>query len=254
MASDPSSDVYMLTMCLCMPLRLGILIASMLQFATSVIFLLDRRLFEHLFRHFTGGYSLASRVVIGAIEVTGVLFGLMGIFGTWYCKKSYIASLNIWQFVRLVAWAFMFYRDVPLMMHCEDWVNSVQTMTQVHGWNQVMYEVAMTGNCSSERTRFLTWSTLTLIVFLYLVNCTSRYQEFMDKSPKHLLRLPKDPTTGIFYSHSLGERSYMTGSYGAYDHAPPMAKGMQPGGPAFGAQPPYGGLPPAYGRGELPPL
>eukprot|EP00913_Durusdinium_trenchii_P031432 g29427.t1 len=42
--------------------------------------------------------------------------------------------------------------------------------------------------------------------------------EFTGRLPKHLLRMPKDLTSGAFYSHSLGERSVLQGMWGKYDH------------------------------------
>jgi len=225
----------MQTVCLCVPLRLGILIASCWQFITSLMYVLDKPLFEHLLRHFTGGYCLWSRIAIGAVEMSGVLFGLLGIIGTWCSKPSYIASLNLWQIFRLAAWLFMYYTDVPLIMRCEDWVNAIQTMTDQHGWNPIMYDTALAGKCVSERSSFLAMSSVTFIVFAYIVNATSRYQAMVDRSPKHVLRLPKDPASGIFYAHPTGERSYLNGDYGTLEHAPPVRPGVAMPQPAPGA-------------------
>eukprot|EP00434_Breviolum_minutum_P030072 symbB.v1.2.026593.t1/scaffold2669.1/size73469/4 len=47
---------------------------------------------------------------------------------------------------------------------------------------------------------------------------TTDYIEFTGRLPKHLLRMPKDLTSGAFYSHSLGERSVLNGMWGKYDH------------------------------------
>lgn len=232
MAAEPSSEIYVQTMFMCVPLRLGVLISAAFTFLTSLLYLCDKTLWEYVFRHFTGGYALASRVAIGAIEVTGVLFGLLGVLGTWYQKRDYVVTFNMWQFVRLAAWIFMYVVDIPLMAHCEDWVNDVKYMTQVHGWNQLMYEIALNGNCEGERVRFLVLSFLTLAVFMYLIWVTLRYQEFMGRVPKHLLRVPKDLSSGAFYAHSMGERAHLNGVYGQHDHNP-----MQQPPAGFGAVP-----------------
>mmetsp|Transcript_41451 Transcript_41451/g.119935 ORF Transcript_41451/g.119935 Transcript_41451/m.119935 type:complete len:233 (+) Transcript_41451:163-861(+) len=231
MAAEPSSEIYMQTMCLCIPLRLGILLSAAFTFVTSLLYLCDRSLWEYIFRHFTGGYALASRVVIGAIEVTGVLFGLLGVLGTWYQKRDYVVTFNMWQLVRLAAWIFMYYVDIPLMAHCEEWVNSVESVTQAHGWNQLMYDIAMGGTCAEERLAFLVLSFLTLAVFMYMVWATLRYQDFMGRIPKHLLRVPKDLSSGAFYAHSLGERAHLSGVYGQHERNPMQP---QPSG-GFGA-------------------
>uniref|UniRef100_A0A7S1WR90 Uncharacterized protein n=1 Tax=Alexandrium catenella TaxID=2925 RepID=A0A7S1WR90_ALECA len=233
MAAEPSSQIYVQTMCLCVPLRLGVLISAVLTFLTSLVYVANRQLWEYTFRHCMGGYASSSRVVIGAIEVTGLIVGLLGIVGTWYQKQDYIISFNLWQFARLGAMSFMYVVDIPLLTHCEDWVNDIKHMTEVHGWNQLMYDIAMAGGCDGERVRFLVLSFLTLAVFMYLTWVTLRYQEFMSCVPKHLLRVPKDLSSGAFYAHSLGERAHLSGVYGQHDHNP-MQSGQQGG---FGSVP-----------------
>jgi len=245
MAGEPSSEVYSQTMFICVPLRLGVLVTAVFSFLTSLFYLIDRPYFEYVFRHFTGGYALASRVAVGAIEVTGVPFALAGILGTWYSRSSYILYFNIWQFVRLGAYVWMYYVDLPLVMHCEDWVNSVRQVTEANGWNPLMYEVAMAGNCHNERTQFLAFSFFSVVVFAYIVLATSRYLELMSRVPRHLLQMPKDMSSGVFYSHSRGERSYLNGDYGTYDHMPPRPESAE----MPGAAPPFSGQPYGFAAG-----
>lgn len=244
MEQEPSSKVYSQTMFSCVPLRLGVLISSALTFLTSLFYLIDRSYWEYVFRHFTGGYALASRVAVGAIEVTGVPFALLGILGTWYSRSSYILYYQMWQFVRLGAYGWVYYVDIPLLMRCEDWVNSVQSMTEANGWNPLMYQIAMAGNCSNERTKFFVFSLLSFTVFAYIVLATSRYLECMARLPRHLLRVPQDSSSSIFYAHSLGERSYLKGDYGTHDDGMPQADGQQLGG-----APPFSGQPYAFAAG-----
>lgn len=238
------------TMCLCFPLRLGVLFAAALTFLSSVFYCLDRGHWNYVFRHLTGGYTLASQFVVGAAEVTGVPFGLLGILGAWYAKDDYIASFNLWQMFRILAWLVMYWFDIPTLRECDAWVNNVQQMTEQHGWNALMYQIAVAGNCPGERTRFFVFSFLTLVVFMYLVSATARYHTFMTSLPKHLLRIPKDLTSGAFYAHSAGERAYLNGTYGEHERGPAgppppfqgQAFGFAP--PAFGSMPPVGGAAP----------
>mmetsp|Transcript_130454 Transcript_130454/g.417393 ORF Transcript_130454/g.417393 Transcript_130454/m.417393 type:complete len:178 (+) Transcript_130454:391-924(+) len=153
----------------------------------------------------------------GTVEVTGAAFGLLGVLGAWHCKPSYIQWFNGWQMMRMAAWLFMYYVDIPLVLHCEGWVDAVEAMTQKYGWNDILYQVAMSGHCSNDRNKFFVQSTLTFMVFSYIVLATSRYQDVLSRVPKHLLRVPKDLSTGIYYAHSMGERSYINGTYGATD-------------------------------------
>mmetsp|Transcript_48305 Transcript_48305/g.151865 ORF Transcript_48305/g.151865 Transcript_48305/m.151865 type:complete len:233 (+) Transcript_48305:127-825(+) len=230
MASEPSSEMYLNTICVCIPLRLGILLFATLSFVASIIYCCNHTLYEYLFHHFTGGYAFSSRLAVGFIEVTGVVFSLLGMLGTWYQRRDYVISYNMWQFVRLADFAFMYFIDIPLLMHCEDWVDDVKDMAQVHGWNQVMFDIAMAGNCDDERVKFFVLSILTLLVFMYMTWAALRYQDFMGQQPKHLLRVPKDLSSGAFYAHSLGERAHLNGVYGQQDYNP-----MQPQPAGFGA-------------------
>mmetsp|Transcript_11716 Transcript_11716/g.33135 ORF Transcript_11716/g.33135 Transcript_11716/m.33135 type:complete len:269 (-) Transcript_11716:48-854(-) len=244
MALELSKELYKHRMCLCMPLRLSVLLVAVLTLSSSLLYLCGPERFENAFRHFTGGYARASRLGLGAIETTGVVFGVVGIIGTWYAKRTHVVVFNVWQFIRLAAWVFIFLTDVPLVLSCEEWVNNIDLMTQEHGWNPLMYETAMAGHCGPERRAFLTCSIITLLVFMYLVYGTYLYQEFMNRTPKHLLRIPKDLTTGAFYAHP-GEQSHLNQAWeggGGPRGAPPRWPE-----PTFGSMPPAGDAGP-YGN------
>jgi len=211
MAVEASSESYARTMFGCMPLRLGVFFTAILTFLISLLYLLDRPLFQQLFQPCVGGYTLTSSLAVGFIEASGVLFGLLGIFGAWDSKRQYILTYNLWQYVRLATWAFMFYIDAPLLLQCEGWVDNVKKSTAEHGWNQLMYDVAVRGGCPAERTRFFTLGTLTLIFFMYVVSSTGRYLDLLDRAPKQVSCDPKDLTSGIFYAKPHGDRRTLDG-------------------------------------------
>lgn len=213
-----SSELYMQTMCCCMPLRLGILLCSLLTLFSSLLYVGDQALFLSLFRCFTGGYSKASSNALAIIEVLGVLFGFLGVLGAWNTHRSYLMTYNFWQMARLMVWVFALYVDIPLVFQCEAWVDNVKKTADEHGWNQVLYDVAIHGDCPNERTRFLVLSTLTLVSFMYLVNCTNRYLEFLDREPRHLLRVPKDLSSGIFFARPTGDGSFLDDAAGDEEH------------------------------------
>lgn len=238
-------------MCLCVPLRLGVLFAAAFTCLTSAFYCCDRAHWNDVFRHLQGGYQKSSQIAVGAIEVTGVPFGAVGTLGAWYAKDDYIGAFNAWQMVRVLVWAFMYCVDAPLMRHCEGWVNNVKEMTEQHGWNALMYQIAVGGNCPGERVRFFVLSFLTLIVCMYMVSATTRYHNFMSSVPKHLLRIPKE-TGGMFYAQSLAERAALGGAWGTHER--PWSEGPAQGpagevfgGPAFGFAPPSFGSMPAVG-------
>mmetsp|Transcript_40161 Transcript_40161/g.87749 ORF Transcript_40161/g.87749 Transcript_40161/m.87749 type:complete len:266 (-) Transcript_40161:83-880(-) len=214
-ADAMSSEIRNETMCVCFPLRLGVMLVAFFSLLSSVLYACDRSYWEYEFRHFSGGYALASRVVVGATELSGIPFGVLGVLGVWYSKRSYVVWFNMWQVVRLISWLPMYYVDVPMLENCDLWVNNVQLMVKDHGWNDLMYEIAMKAECPSERQKFYVFSFLAFLFFMYVTYCCFKFQDFMGRAPKHLLRVPKDLSTGAFYAHSTGERSYMQGTYGS---------------------------------------
>mmetsp|Transcript_51520 Transcript_51520/g.115922 ORF Transcript_51520/g.115922 Transcript_51520/m.115922 type:complete len:247 (+) Transcript_51520:177-917(+) len=208
------------SMFLCMPLRLGILTVASLTSLSSAFYIVGTAGWQSAFRPFVGGYGLGSRVAIGIVQVTGIIFGPLGVLGAWYQKRDYIVTFNAWQAFHLVVWIFTFVVDMPLVWRCEEWVNSIEEMTQANGWNQLLYEVAMSGGCGHERRSYFILSVLCFLASAYVVWKTAQYQDFMGQAPKHLLRVPKDLSSGAFYAHSMGERAHLNGMWGKHDYNP----------------------------------
>eukprot|EP00929_Paragymnodinium_shiwhaense_P008068 TRINITY_DN111997_c0_g1_i1.p1 TRINITY_DN111997_c0_g1~~TRINITY_DN111997_c0_g1_i1.p1 ORF type:complete len:255 (-),score=43.95 TRINITY_DN111997_c0_g1_i1:82-846(-) len=236
-----SVEMRMETMCLCMPLRLGILIVAAYTTACAILYIKDRKHYEAANRHYVGGYCLMTQVTNAVAEYSALFFGIVGMLGTWYCKRHYVMTFNMWQMARLITWLAVFMVDFPLLRNCEMWVNDVQAMTKAKGWNPTMYEIAVHSECASERTWFITCCTLSLLVFMYVIWGTSKYLEHMNKIPKHLLRVPKDLPSGSWQSKSAGERAALAGAPQGFAHMP---MGQHPAG----MMPPHVGMAPmGYG-------
>jgi len=247
MSSDKShtdahtSTVHEDTMCTVLPLRLGIFLIAVCTVIWSACCLLFSKFAESMV-YFTGGYCMKTRLALGFIEATGIVFGICGAIGAWYCKRSYVMTFNLWQVLRIMVFGYIYYVDVPLLNTCEYWVNDVDDMIAKHGWNELMYKIAMAAVCDKERDRFWIGSIFTFLMFLYITWCTHRYLEEVGRTPRHLLRIPKDLTSGAWYAHSLGEKHHMNGAWGKPMAAQPMpaqpesygsAVPRAPGGAAF---------------------
>jgi hypothetical protein len=219
---ESNAHIRMDTMCICVPLRLGILYAAIFTFITSCQYVHDYDHFIKEYRHYTGGYAFESRLAVGFFQVTGVLFGLVGIFGAWYCKPGQIFAFNMWQFARLLSWLVVYRYDLPLLRSCELWVNDIKKATEVYGWNDAIYTIARQADCPHERHWFYTLSTLTLLVFMHIVWGTYKYQQFIGRPAKHLLRVHKDLPPGAYYAHSVGDRQH----HAHYGAAPMHGPGM----------------------------
>jgi len=248
-------------MFLCIPLRLGTFIVASLSAIVCLIFAFHDN--SHIVRLFAGGYCKTTQDISVICSVTGVVFGVAGALGAWYNKTSFIKAYNWWQLARIVAWVFTYVYDFPLLITCDSWVNSIDKMTADHGWNVIMYQLAMDAECDYEKNAFMTWSILALMVFMYITYCTSRYLELMQAMPRHLLRAPKDLASGAFHAYSLGERSFLNGTVGKSgeevpddaDMGPSMGPPMGMGGPMpMGSMGPMGPMVPGMGPPMMGPM
>jgi len=208
-----SSTVHEDTMCSVLPLRLGIFLVAVCTVIWSFCLLVIPGFAESMVI-FTGGYCLKTRLALGFAEVTGIIFGICGAIGAWYCKRAYVMTFNMWQVFRILVFAFVYYTDTPILDKCEFWVNDVDAMIAKYGWNDLMYKLAMAAVCSKERSRFWICSASMFLLLLYITWCTHRYLEEVGKVPRHLLRIPKDGTSSAWYAHSAGEKHFMNGSWG----------------------------------------
>mmetsp|Transcript_88298 Transcript_88298/g.230109 ORF Transcript_88298/g.230109 Transcript_88298/m.230109 type:complete len:224 (+) Transcript_88298:171-842(+) len=205
-AKWPSSQRYDETAFYCLPLRLSIFLFAGATFLSSLSYCLNTSGWDSAFRYFEGGYALASRVVLGWIQASGLLGGLLGVTGAWYVKVSHVQGFYYWQIMRIIGMLLIYLVDVPLLLNCEGWINTIDAMVRENGWNRLMYSIAMEGHCSQERDGFFICTGMALICFVYVTSCTGRYLDSMGQMPRHLLRVPKDLPSGSYCAVSGGER------------------------------------------------
>jgi len=133
----------------------------------SCFMIFSKRYIEHLTRVVNGGYVLQSRVIIGFLELTGALWGVIGMIGTWQQRAVYVRIYNYFQMARVISWFGMFCTDIPVLLKCEMWQTDIAGAMKEQGWNPIMYEVALSGNCVKERTLFFIFS-FAAFFFLHL--------------------------------------------------------------------------------------
>jgi len=173
----------------------------------SLFMIFFKRYAEDSMRMFGGGYVLFSRVVIRFIEVTGVFWGVMGVLGAWNMKEGYLEVYNMYQMVRCLAWIGMYVTDLPILMDCEMWLVDLNGAMKKYGWNPIVYKIALAGNCATERTCFIFFSSLGLIFFVYLTWVNQRLQNIISQENKYLIRLRATETSPAFFQNSNGERT-----------------------------------------------
>jgi len=177
--------------------------------------------FEENMRIFGGGYVLLSRVIIGFIEITGCVWGIIGLMGAWQCKERFLEIYNTYQMVRVAAWFGMYVTDGPVLWHCELWMTDIKAAIKMQGYNPIMYKIALEGRCVQERTYFFFFSSIGLMFFIYLTRINQIYQDMLNQELPYLLRIPKHNAGGEFYAESLGETRYLLRDHvGPAIHAP----------------------------------
>jgi len=201
------------TMFSVIPLRLGVFLLSVCTFATSLGYCIDRHAWHSVFRHFEGGYFPSSWVIVGAMQISGVVAGLSGVIGTWHVKASRIRICNIWQYLRIIGVAVTYYFDLPLLRDCEGYVNTVERMTEEYGWNDLLFQIALRGRCAWERQLFLVCAFVYLVILMYVAQSTSRSLDLVERVLSARQVRANDLSSGAHDAHSTGESSRLDGAF-----------------------------------------
>lgn len=197
------------TCCFCIPLRLGIFINALGTIVGSLSMMFAKHEFEESMRIFGGGYAMLSRTIIGFLEITGCMWGIIGVMGVWQCKEHFLQIYNLYQMARVVTWFGMYATDGPLLWNCELWLTDIKEAIQISGYNPIMYRIALEGRCQQERFYFFFFSTISLLFFIYLTRINQIYQAQLAEEPAYVLRIPKLNPGGAYYPESLGEMRYL---------------------------------------------
>merc|ERR1719387_888638 len=128
--------------CQCIPIRLGVFLIAAFAVLTGVVSGFGKALGVDTSALF-GGYVLQSKVLITFLELSGLVWGFMGMLGAKQCSSGFTQVFLYYQYVRMASWIGIFYYDLPALWTCETWLTDINSMD----WNPRMYEVAMQGEC-----------------------------------------------------------------------------------------------------------
>mmetsp|Transcript_47319 Transcript_47319/g.135657 ORF Transcript_47319/g.135657 Transcript_47319/m.135657 type:complete len:402 (+) Transcript_47319:157-1362(+) len=196
-----------ITVFLCVPLRTAVVMIGVSSVFLGFCLLVDRVGTEDSLRQYVGGYTMRSRTVIGLVDFLGLFWGLLGIAGAWQLRSSYIKLFMGYQAVRLLAWIWMYFADLPLLWNCELWTKDVTKAAGLYSWNDVMFNVSVEDKCPSERFDFLLRSIPTLLFALYCMAVTQWMLADMEDELAYLFKVPMGATSGAFYTRSLASKS-----------------------------------------------
>jgi len=190
------------TACWCVPLRTAIFLISVISTINALYQFFVPSAIGSLQARYTGGYGVTSRIVVGATQLTGLFFGPVGIVGAMELSVSLLMMYNYYQIARLFGMLFMIYNDVPLLADCNIWRNDINAAIKVHGWNDSMYQVAMSNSCLQTQIDFFVGVSFHLCLYIYLISLTRRLIWDTEKTPKYILAMPRALPNGSFVNTS----------------------------------------------------
>merc|ERR1719272_1711137 len=94
--------------------------------------------------------------------------------GVFMLKSSFIQIYFQYQICRLIAVLYMYWTDLPLLLTCERWRSDLYGAIEDHGWNPVMYKIAMGNRCYTERWSFIIFSSLYFVCLIYFAQINRR--------------------------------------------------------------------------------
>lgn len=177
---------------MCIPVRSAVFLGG-LGCALHGLFLLhhpeDRRIF-------VGGYSDWSMAMIDLLELSAMLWGLLGALGAFYMKEGFLRSFYYYEAARILAWFAMYVLDVPLLLNCELGRDDPNAFMARYG-GQAVLKIAAEGTCDEERSAFYVLSLLSLAFFCQFFFATQRLLLDFADDPRYLL-MSKEGPTGVF--------------------------------------------------------
>lgn len=184
------------TACCCVPLRLAVLLISVISTIVAIFAVM------YPGQGASAGYDVKSRMVLGLTQLTGLLFGPIGILGAYQLDVNLLNSYNYYQLARLAGMFYSFYNDITLLSDCNLWKSDINGAIAKYGWNPQMYNVAMANSCLETTTNFAFTCVFTVIVYVYLVSLTRKLIWECNSTPKYLLAMPKDTPNGSFIKYN----------------------------------------------------
>lgn len=195
----------------CIPLRMGVFIASVLTIIGSFAIIYLKENYAVQARLLVGGYTALSTLFGKYVDYVGCVWGIFGILGCWQMKEEYLKIYNYYNMFRLATWCFILYKDFPLLQTCEEWTLDLDGARKRHGWNPTMYAVANAGTCVPTRFYFNVFVSTGVVLFLYLTFVNIQLQNLLNEEPAYILRLPGQKMDSSYYAYSLGERTALLG-------------------------------------------
>jgi len=162
--------------CACFPLRLGVFAIALFSLVTSILTLFAKAIGVDTSVAF-GGYTLESKTFILFLEVSGAIWGIIGLLGAWNCHANSVTVFFYYQVARCLCWTGVFYFDLPALYACEQWITNMAGQPE---WNPKVYQVAMEGLCWEKRMMFYFVNVPLFLLFCYFTYVNYQFIEMLN--------------------------------------------------------------------------
>lgn len=178
------------TMCMIIPVRLGIWAYAVINVVVCFVLLL--RMAGCDTAECRGalpfaGYHHYTRVILCLLNLFGVVMGLAGIVGCWYQEAEKVQIFFTYQMLRLFFWVLIILIDGNALHGCETWIKDIHTMVEENPWNPIVYQIALDHGCRGARWALFVGSSVIVLIFIYWALATYQLLNDMKDDPAWLL-------------------------------------------------------------------
>lgn len=151
----------------CVPLRTAVFACATVGAILGWLQLGARAYVHHHFLIFIGGYTLQSRLALDAVNILGAFSSLAGMAGAFNLSSQQLSVYFGYLAVRLLASLWMYFNDVPMLLHCTS--------------DTAVVPLAP-GHCQQERLFFFPCSAIALLSIIYVSVCVQRLIADLDSA------------------------------------------------------------------------
>lgn len=168
------------TCCLVLPLKLGVGLISMFIFSCSLINILA--LFTGDIRLQGNGYALWLYNWPSAVGALGIVFGFIGLLGTYDDKPSWLFAFVAFYFVKIAVMVLTAFFDYRVLRQCDSWLNVPE---HIKTPNPQLEVLAQNDVCPWARWAYTLGTSLDIAVNVYLFFCVFSYYKQIVLNPPY---------------------------------------------------------------------
>lgn len=168
------------TCCLILPLKFGVGLITMFIFTMSLVHILA--LFTGDIRFQGNGYALWVYNVPSVVGSLGLVFGFIGLLGTYDDKPSWMFYFVMFYFVKIAFMILAAFFDYRVLRQCDSWLNVDEHLKTPNPQLEVL---AQNNVCPWARWSYLLGTSLDIGFNIYLFLCVYSYYRMIILNPPY---------------------------------------------------------------------